>query len=131
LGSHYLLARGIEQFDNSSQGCGRVELPPTLAGRVLPQLLALHESLGQMLHTQASVARSWELTRAKRLETDRAEARAASKATGKARAKARRKPGPAAARVDGTHGGDGKPANRIAGLLGGLGLGADGVHGDG
>ncbi|MCA1684974.1 MAG: hypothetical protein LC745_03115 [Planctomycetia bacterium] len=142
LRSHYLLAARIEQFDSSPQGRGRVELPPAFAEKVIPQVLALHGSLAETLHAQATVARVWELTRAKKLENDGAGGKARAKATTKGKAKARRMPISTPANVNGKHNGtikthangehhgDGKPVNRLAGLLGGLGLNADGVHHD-
>jgi hypothetical protein len=57
LRSHWLLATRIDQYDRSPQGRGRVELPPAFE-RVVPQLMALHGSLAEVLHTQAVVARA-------------------------------------------------------------------------
>ena len=133
LRSHFLLAARVEQYDHSPQGRGRVELPPAFTERVIPQLLALQESLGQTLHTQAAVTRAWELARAKKLENDRAAGKTPGKPGGKAKPKARRKPGSAPAHVNGNgkHNGGGKPGgNRIAGLRDGLGSKTDGEHHD-
>jgi len=138
-----LLAARVGQYDRSPQGRGRVELPPAFTDRVIPQLLALQESLGEMLHTQASVARAWALAKGKQIENDKAGVNPPDKAGGKTRAKARRKSESATvqvkgkhtlnghAGVNGEHHGDGKPgANRIADLLNGLGSKANGVHHD-
>lgn len=143
LRSHYLLTKRIEQFDRSPQGRGRVELPPAFTEKVIPQLMDLQRSLCEILHAQAAVLRMHELARAKRIENDGAGSKPPAKATPDGKAEVRRKPASTQARVNGKnkgnvkapangeHHGNGKPVNRLAGLLDGLGLTADGVHQDG
>jgi len=149
LRSHWLVARRIEQYDGSSQGRGRVELPSTFTEKLIPQLLALQASLCEVLHAQSSIMRMNELARAKRAETDRAvghqKAKAGGKANatvhgkanaktpvkGKAKAKVGRKTETVQAHVDGKFHGNGKDGvNRIAGVLNGRGTVANGFHGD-
>lgn len=122
LRCQYFVSLRIEAFSRAPWGMGRPDLPADIEAS-LARLRDLQEHVGELLQGQASVARSWALTRAKVREQERSRNRRGKNGRG---------------RGSGRKSGDletpahtnGHSPNRLAGLLGGL-AGDDGAGLDG
>ena len=70
--SAFYVTHRITRHGRATRDNGPADFPPEVAERLIPRLMDLQGHLTELLASQASVARQWELIHGKRTENDRA-----------------------------------------------------------